>query len=138
MTDPPIRSVRAAPDPDRRSRVGLALVALALIGIGLPARFLLPGVAGDVAGGLLYAALIFVLVAIAWPRASVLRIAVVALAVVIGVELLQLTGIPATLGEAFPPARLVFGSTFAVSDLVVGAAGVGLMAATDAVFARPR
>ncbi|WP_158277196.1 DUF2809 domain-containing protein [Serinibacter arcticus] len=136
--DPPVRSVRRAPDPERRSRVGLALVGLVIVALGLVGRFALPGAAGDVAGGLLYAALVYVVVAMVVPRASGTRIALVALAVVLGVELLQLTGVPAAIGEAFPPARLVLGTTFVVSDLVIGAVGVALMATTDAVLARPR
>ena len=66
------------------------------------------------------------------------RLAVVALAVVLGLELFQLTGVPAAIGDAFTPARLVLGSTFVASDLVVGAAGVALMATTDAVLAGSR
>lgn len=138
MTHVPVRSVRAAPDPERRSRVGLVLVGAAIVALGLIGRFALPGVAGDVVGGLLYAALVYVIVAIVTPRASTVRIALIALAVVLGVELLQLTGLPATIGDAFPPARLVLGSTFVASDLVVGAVGVALMATTDAVLAGPR
>lgn len=138
MTDPPIRSVRPTPDGQLRSRVGLALIGLVIVALGLVGRFALPGAAGDVAGGLLYAALVYVVVAIVVPRASVTRIALVALAVVIGIELLQLTGLPAAIGDAFAPARLVLGSTFVASDLIVGAVGVGLMATTDAVLAGPR
>ncbi|GMA32853.1 DUF2809 domain-containing protein [Litorihabitans aurantiacus] len=138
MSEPETRSVRAAVVPGRRSRVGLALIAVLLVGLGLLGRFALPGAAGDVAGGLLYAALVYVLVAIVAPDASVGRLAVVALAVVLGIELLQLTGLPAAIGEAFAPARLVLGTTFTASDLVVGAVGVGLMAATDRVLAGPR
>ncbi|WP_263121075.1 DUF2809 domain-containing protein [Cellulomonas fimi] len=42
------------------------------------------------------------------------------------VELAQLTGVPAAIGEAVPPARLVLGTTFTASDLAaytVGALG---------------
>jgi len=138
MTDPPIRSVRAPVVPGRRSRVGLVLLALLIVGLGLIGRFALPGAAGDVAGGLLYAALVYVVAAIVGPSAPVGRLAVVALAVVLGLELFQLTGVPAAIGDAFAPARLVLGSTFVASDLVVGAAGVALMATTDAVLAESR
>lgn len=106
----------------RRVRaVGCAVV---LVPLGLVARFTLPGLLGDGVGGTAYAALLYLLVVIGWPRQGRPAVASIALGVGIAVELVQLTGLPATLAVAFPPARLVLGSTFAVVDLVWVVAGV--------------
>ncbi|WP_295018328.1 DUF2809 domain-containing protein, partial [uncultured Micrococcus sp.] len=51
---------------------------------------------------------------------------------------LQLTGVPAALGRAFPPARLVLGTGFLWSDLVLYGVGVAAVALVDAALRRRR
>lgn len=121
-------------------RLRALLLLLPVIAAGAAGRFAVPGLAGDMIGGLLYAVLIWLVLVIVLPTAITRRLLLLAgicLALVCGIELLQLTGLPAALADVFPPARLVFGSTFVVSDLVVGAAGVGLAAGMHRVGLEP-
>lgn len=107
----------------------LLVVAVLLVPVGLGAR-MLPGVVGDVAGGLLYAGLVYVLCALVAPRARSVVLGVVAGVIGVGVELLQLTALPSAVAGAVPVARYVLGSTFVASDLavaVVGAAGASVV-----------
>lgn len=120
-----------------RSRARLAVVVVLLVPVGLAAR-MLPGTAGDVAGGLLYAAMLVVLCALVAPRARSVTLGAVAAALGVGIELLQLTGLPATLAETIPPARFVLGSTFVAADLVVAVVGAALAAAADSLVPRLR
>lgn len=96
-----------------------------------------PGAIGDIAGGILYAVLVFLLVAILVPAASAVRIGLAAFAICVAVELLQLTGLPSALTAVFPPARLVLGTTFVTTDLVSSAVGVGLAVIADRLLRRP-
>ena len=121
--------------PRRRAR--LAIVVVLLVPVGLAAR-LLPGTAGDVAGGLLYAAMLVVLCALVTPRARSVTLGAVAAALGVGIELLQLTGLPAALAETIPAARYVLGSTFVAADLVVAVVGAALAAAADSLVPRLR
>ena len=52
------------------------------------------------------------------------------------VELVQLTGLPARVGDLWAPARLVLGSTFVPRDLAVAVAGATLAALTDRLTRR--
>lgn len=91
----------------------------------------LPGMVGDLAGGLLYAVLLYLVFAFVMPRARPVVLVVTAALVGLGIELFQLTGIPAQIGSAWPPARLVLGSTFVPLDLVIAAAGAACGPLTD-------
>ncbi|RZU64752.1 uncharacterized protein DUF2809 [Microterricola gilva] len=103
----------------------------AVVALGLLVRFGVGGVVGDLLGGALYTILIALLVYPLLALGSVARgrLARVWLAAAIGclfsvaIELLQLTGAPAALSTVFPPARLVFGTSFAALDLVAYACG---------------
>ncbi|MFC0672996.1 ribosomal maturation YjgA family protein [Brachybacterium hainanense] len=110
-------------------RLVLALLAVVTVAAGLAVHRLAPeGFAGDAAGDVLYAALIVLLLALLAPHAPWWATAAGALAWCGGVELLQLTALPARWGAAFPPFRLVLGTTFSPWDLlwyVLGAALVG-------------
>ena len=86
---------------------------------------------GDVAGGILYAVLVFVLVAMLAPSAAGLRIGVVSMALCVAVELLQLTGWPTIAAELVPPIRYVLGTTFVASDLLAYAGGTALAVVID-------
>lgn len=110
--------------PTLRRRLMLVAAVLCIVPMGLAARFLLGGWVADVAGGVLYAVLVYLLVAFCFPQRRPLFIAVVSLGVCWAVELLQLTALPRDLGAVFPPIRLVLGTTFAAWDLLAYAAGV--------------
>ncbi|MGO2151585.1 MAG: DUF2809 domain-containing protein, partial [Microbacterium gubbeenense] len=103
-------------------RVILGVLALVVIATGLGVHVLAPGsFATDAAGDVLYAVLIYLLAAIVVPRGAW----AIALAWCVGVELFQLTGLPAQWGS---PWTLVFGSGFAWTDLVFYSVGVALAA----------
>ncbi|SDQ89806.1 DUF2809 domain-containing protein [Arthrobacter crystallopoietes] len=87
-------------------------------------------------GDALYAVLIYLLVAAVASRNPSVLISAAALAVCTAVELLQLSPLPAALGEIFPPARLVFGTTFGMLDLVSYATGVLAAGLLDGVLRR--
>lgn len=90
------------------------------------------GLVADLAGGALYAALVHLLVLLVAPRVRPLAAAAVALGACVLVELAQLTGAPAAVAAAWPPAAYALGSTFAPLDLPAYAAGVAVVAAVDA------
>lgn len=114
---------------DRR-RLVLLGVAVLLVPVGLAVR-MLPGVVGDVAGGLLYVGLVYVLCSFVAPRARTVVLGAVAGVIGVGVELLQLTGLPGVVVGVVPVARYVLGSTFAVGDLAVAVAGAVVAAFVD-------
>ena len=135
----------AAPQliPPPRSRTRLALAAAATVAVGLLARVGLRGIPGTAAwtgplGDALYAVLVFLLLAWAVPRARTRTLTAAAFGVCAAIELFQLTGVPAALGQAFPPARLVLGTGFLWSDLVLYGMGVAAAAAMDAALRRRR
>lgn len=110
-----------------RSRALLLLGAAATIAVGL-AVHRLPGLLGDMLGGALYAALVYLVLALLRPAARPVVLAVAALAVCTVVELAQLTDGPRTAVAAVPVLRLVLGSTFYAPDLLayaLGALGAG-------------
>ena len=89
---------------------------------------------GGLAGDALYAALIYLIVAIAFPRTKVTAIAAVAFAICAAIELFQLTGMPTTWAETFWPIRLVLGVGFDPLDLVAYAVGAAAAAGYDTVL----
>ncbi|WP_333615260.1 ribosomal maturation YjgA family protein [Glutamicibacter sp.] len=103
--------------PNRR-RLAMGISAVALIPIGLFLRFQPWGLISDLSGGILYASLIYVLVAFLVPTSARVTVGLWALGWCVAVELLQLTAFPSTAGHLFPPARLVLGTGFAATDLV--------------------
>lgn len=110
----------------------LAAAAVVVVALGLAVRGL-PGAVGDLAGGVLYAVLVTLLVALVAPRARPVTLGVVALAVCAAVELVQLTGVPAQVVDVVPPLRYVLGTTFHAPDLAAYA--VGAVAATGGLAA---
>ncbi|WP_417235120.1 DUF2809 domain-containing protein [Arthrobacter sp.] len=109
--------------PTRRRRLMLVAAVVCIVPVGLAARFLLGGWVADTAGGVLYAVLVYLLVAFCLPQRGPLIIAVMSLGICWAVELLQLTPLPRDLGAVFPPIRLVLGTTFVAWDLLGYAAG---------------
>lgn len=80
----------------------------------------------DLAGGVAYAVLVVLLLALVRPAAPAVRLAAVGLGLCALVELAQLTGLPAAVVEAVPPARFVLGTTFWAGDLAAYAVGAVL------------
>ncbi|MCI0155096.1 DUF2809 domain-containing protein [Leifsonia shinshuensis] len=106
-----------------RRRVALLVVAVLVVVTGLTVHRLADGWIGGFTGDALYAVLMVMLVAIVVPRAPSVVVGGVALAVCVGVELLQLTGVPALLSAAVPGVELVLGTTFQATDLLAYALG---------------
>lgn len=123
-----------------RSPRGLLAVAAGVVVVGGLRVSRYDGMWADLAGGTAYAVLVVLLLALLWPAAPALRLAGAGLGLCVLVELAQLTGVPATVVEAVPPARYVLGTTFWVGDLgayAVGAALGGLLVAAVQEAARP-
>lgn len=121
----------------RRALIAAALV-IPIVVIGLGARFLGAGLLADLSGGILYAALIYVLLVFVRPDASRISTAGLALGFCVAVELLQISSLPATLGAAFPPIRLVLGSTFVPLDLLAYLLGVLVALGVDSLINKIR
>ena len=96
------------------------------------------GLAADLAGGALYAVLVQVLVLLAAPHLRPATAAATAGVVCAAVELAQLTGVPAQVVSAWPPAGYVLGSTFVATDLAAYAAGVAAATGVDLAVRRWR
>jgi hypothetical protein len=108
----------------------LAAVGGLILVTGLLVHVTLRSAAGNFVADALYAVMLFVVVSFVFVRTSGWRIALVTFLACVGIELLQLTGLPAYLAGVFPPTRLLLGTTFAAVDLVaylVGAAAAGLV-----------
>ncbi|WP_328942641.1 DUF2809 domain-containing protein [Streptomyces sp. NBC_00250] len=108
-----------------RVRVLAGGAALATVGAGLGIRAIGSGDVVKYAGDALYTVLVVALVVLVAPRVRPAVTAGVALGFSCGMELFQLTGIPAELAVRSTMARLVFGTTFYAPDLfwyAIGAA----------------
>ena len=119
-------------------RLWLAIAALVVVAAGLGSRgdaLPLPDFVAAYAGDTLWAALVFLLLAIAMPHRRVISIAALALGIAFGVELLQLYQ-PAWLGSirATLPGRLVLGQGFLFSDLLCYTFGIGVAATVYAAI----
>lgn len=89
-----------------------------MLAVGLAVHSTASGAVGQVAGGALYAVLLYALVLVAAPRTQVVAAAAGSLALCWLVELAQLTPYPAELSARSTLARLVLGSTFSAPDLL--------------------
>jgi len=125
-SEAPRRSLRRDAVAARGPRIRLRLsgLALVIIAAGLAVHRFVAGDVGDILGDALYACLIYVLPAIAFPALRATRLGMIAIAVCAGVELLQLTGLPALWAAVFPPAALIFGTGFDSRDLIVYAVAI--------------
>ncbi|GGE88892.1 DUF2809 domain-containing protein [Mycetocola zhadangensis] len=119
-----------------RRRFRLVLVALVTVGVGLAVSTLLSGFVADAVADALYTVLVYLLVAAAVLRLSPIVVGCAAFAVSAVIEFSQLTGIPAALAVVFPPARLVFGTTFVATDLIFYAIGATAVAGIDGLVRR--
>jgi hypothetical protein len=113
----------------------LCIAGLMSIVLGLSIRTLSDAAWTGPAGDGLYAVLIYILVAILIPSKSKVLIGAATLVVCVMIELLQLTGLPAELGESWPPLRLVLGTTFGTADLLAYAGGAAVAYAADRIAA---
>jgi hypothetical protein len=124
----------------RRSRALYLLLAAATIVIGLTTRRFrgdLPAFVGAYAGDVLWAAMVYLLIAARWNRAPVRHVALGAAAFSLAIELSQLYHAPWI--DSIRQTRmggLVLGFGFLWSDLACYAAGIALAAALDHLLAR--
>jgi hypothetical protein len=120
----------------------LCIAGLMTIVLGLSIRTLSDAAWTGPAGDGLYAVLVYILVAILIPSKSKALIAGAAVTVCAMIELFQITGLPAELGESWPPLRLVLGTTFGTADLLAYACGAAVAYTVDhttsTVVNRPR
>ncbi|MBD7993878.1 DUF2809 domain-containing protein [Arthrobacter sp. Sa2CUA1] len=127
--------------PASRRALALGAAAAAVVACGLAVRGL-PGIVGDAAGGILYAALVYLLLALGalvlrTTRVGPAQLAAAAVVLCTLVELFQLTGWPARLGETSPLLHLVLGSTFNAWDLPAYAAGAAAACLADRTLGWP-
>ncbi len=115
-----------------RSRLPILAAALAIMALGLAARYGLSGWAGKYVGLGLWATMIYALVVLARPSISPLIGAAAALAFCWMIEFAQLTPGPAWLSSQHIILRLIFGIGFSAWDLPTYAVGVGLGAGAHA------
>lgn len=115
-------------------RPGIAAVGAGVIALGLLVHFTMGGAGADFLADSLYAVLVYLIVTFVAPRFRPVTAVAVAFAVCAAIELLQLTGGPAAIGEVFPPARLVLGTTYAAVDILAYALGVTGAAACDRIL----
>ena len=115
----------------RIRRAWLCIAGLMSVVLGLSVRTLSDATWTGPAGDGMYAVLVYILVAILIPSKSKVLIAAAAFTGCVMIELFQLTGLPAELGESWPPLRLVLGTTFGTADLLAYAAGAAVAYAMD-------
>lgn len=125
----------------RRHRGYCIAAALLVIALGLASRKwpgVLPAALGKYPGDALWAAMMFALCGMAWPRVATWRLAGIALATCWAVELSQLYHAPwLDAIRATTPGHLVLGSAFHAIDLVAYAIGVAVAALVEIAVARP-
>ncbi|WP_143448544.1 DUF2809 domain-containing protein [Kineosporia sp. A_224] len=110
----------------RRPWLHLAVVVV----LGLAVHGAGSGWVGDKAGDALYAAMVYLLVVVLWPRRPGWLALVAALSWCLAVELLQLSDLPRAAADVFPLSALVLGAGFDAWDLVayvIGATGVAVV-----------
>ena len=96
----------------RRIRLRALVAAVGCVVLGLGLQLLDRSPLVDVLGSMLYVIVFGLVILLTWPALPAVAVASIALAIAVGVELLQLTPIPAVVVDAVPPARLLFGSAF--------------------------
>jgi hypothetical protein len=113
----------------RRSVTTIAGLAVLALGLAITLIDLRVPRLGDA----LYAVLVYLVIAALWPRLRRPAVVLATAAFCAGIELFQLTEIPAHIGQAIPLARFVLGTSFDPLDLVAYAIGIALVAAVDAI-----
>ncbi|CAH0243027.1 DUF2809 domain-containing protein [Microbacterium sp. Bi128] len=118
----------------RRIAAGAALLAVVAAGLTVHAA---PGsVVTDIVGDALYTVAVYAGLVMLLPRVRPVVLAAVAAAWCVGVELLQLTGLPAAWADAFPPIALVLGLGFDARDLLVSLAAAAVAVGVDLAVRR--
>lgn len=115
----------------QRRRSFTTIAGLAVLALGLAITLIdlrIPRL-----GDALYAVLVYLVIAALWPRLHRPVVVLIAAAFCAGVELFQLTDIPAHIGQVVPLARFVLGTSFDPIDLVAYALGIALVAGIDAI-----
>lgn len=121
----------------RRRRLAALVALAAVIAAGLLVHKAVSGsTATDVAGDALYAVAAFTGLVLLFPRAPRLVLAGAAALWCVGVELLQLTGVPLAIAERVPPVTLLLGTGFDARDLVVYVCAVTVAVAVDVAVSR--
>ncbi|WP_345701581.1 DUF2809 domain-containing protein [Kitasatospora terrestris] len=128
-------AVRPAAVRPAAVRLTAAAAALLTVAAGLVVTYAGSGPVAKPVGDCLYTVLLHTLIVAAAPRVRPLPAAGLAFALSAGVELAQLTGLPAALAGRSTLARLVLGTTFNAPDLLWYAAGAALAAAAHAALA---
>lgn len=132
---PPCKPPRPHAEPQTR-RLGLLAAILIVIAAGIGVRLLPLGLPREVvkyAGSVLWGAMVYGLVALVRPTAATGRLAAVALALAVLVELFRLVHTPEL--DAFRrtlAGQLLLGRIFSVWNVVAYAIGIGLAAGLDA------
>lgn len=125
-----------------RRRPALVALIAGIVAAGLSVRYLGPSVdlpffIWKYAGSLLWATMVYFLVALVAPRASLARLAAIAMATAILVELSRLVHLPAL--DAFRATlagALTLGRIFSPWNVVAYAAGVAFAAGLDRALTR--
>lgn len=106
----------------------VVLIGLALHGVRMIEAY--------IATDALYTVLVYLLVALAWPRLRPRWPAAIAFTFSAAVEFFQLTGIPADLAQRVPVVSLVLGERFGWLDIASYAAGAITAALIDLAVSR--
>ncbi len=118
-----------------RSRPVYLMLALITVGLGLTSRKFanhLPAILHKNAGDILWATMVFFLVALLLPTLSTLRVAVITGAFSLAIECLKLAKIGWLVAfRNHPIGHLIFGSVFSYTNLLCYAVGILLGAATE-------
>lgn len=124
--------------PALRRIVAASGIAVA-VAAGLLVHTQLPDTAvTDIAGDALYAVVAYLAVVVLAPRWSPMTAGGLAAVWCVGVELFQLTGLPARWGDAFSPVVLVLGTVFDPRDLVVYVVTIAALMVVDVLVSRRR
>ena len=110
-----------------RVRVLSVVVLAGCLALGLGLQLLERSLVVDVVGSVLYVCAVGLPLVALWPELPGAAVALTAFAFAVAVELLQLTAVPQAVVAAFPPSRLLFGSSFDPIDLVAYAGGAVLL-----------
>lgn len=121
----------------RRSRVFWSWVLAGIISVGILSRALHSGsvIVDKYLGDALYAAMVYAILRLLWMAPAAVRVAAFAMGIMTGIELFQLTMIPAHLLQSRYllvriSARLM-GTEFSFLDLTAYVAGIACMYLTD-------
>ena len=126
-------------DPHIRARRRVLLIVAGLvIAAGLVTHLAGRGPIADATGDALYAVMIYLVVAIMFPRAAFWITGATALALCTLIECFQLTGLPGLWAQNFWPVRLILGVGFDVRDLAAYAVGACAATLCDIVVERRR